>query len=243
MSNHRSGSGRSDGSDRRRSGSDRPERRRRIAVHPGASLPKWVREEILRSTPKDRREPAIAELQRGLTAYAEERFRQALTALRKAKGLAPRAATIRELLGLAAYHAGEWEEGLRELRTYRRLAGDTTHMAVEMDCLRALDRDRDIDKTWETFQEIGGSREADDEVRVVYASHLLDRARVADAWRVVKPGRLSSDAPPSALRRWAVAAKVASASGDTDAAWRLVEAIRENDPDLPWLADLEQSIG
>jgi hypothetical protein len=235
--------GRSGGPDRRRTGPERSDRRRRIAVHPGASLPKWVREEILRSTPKERREPAIAELTKGLSAYAEERYRQAVTALRKAKGLAPRAATIRELLGLASYHAGEWEEGLRELRTFRRLTGDTTHMAVELDCLRGLGRSGDVDKTWETFRELGGSREADDEARVVYASHLLDSGRVAEAWQVVKPGRLSPDAPPSALRRWAVAAKVASEAGDADAARRLVKAIRDADPDVPWLADLEQSIG
>ena len=212
-------------------------------MQPGGQLPKWVREEILRSTPKERRDPAITELTRGLSAFADDRHRQALAALRKAKGLAPRAPTIRELLGLSAYHSRAWEEALRELRTFRRITGDTTHMAVEMDTLRALGRDEDIDKTWDRFTELGGSRAAEDEIRVVYASHLLDRGRTADAWKIVKPGRLTVDAPESTLRIWAVAARVASESGDRETARKLVDAIRKASPDVPWLPDVEQSIG
>lgn len=223
-------------------GANRPPERKRLSVHPGGQLPKWVREEILRSTPKERREPAIKELTRGLGAFADDRHRQALAALRKAKSLAPRAPTIRELLGLSAYHSRAWEEALRELRTFRRITGDTTHMAVEMDALRALGRDEDVDKTWERFLELGGSNEAEDEIRVVYASHLLDRGRVADAWKVVKPGRLTAQAPESTLRRWAVAARVASESGDHETATTLVNAIRKASPDVPWLPDVEQSI-
>lgn len=222
---------------------NRPPDRRRLAVQAGGQIPRWVREEIVRSTPKERRDPAIKELTRGLTAFADDRHRQALSALRKAKALSSRAPTIRELLGLAAYHTGAWEEALRELRTFRRLTGETTHMAVEMDALRALGRDEAIAKTWERFAELGGSREAEDEIRVVYASHLLDRGRLAEAWKVAKPGRLTAEAPESTLRRWAVAARVASESGDPEAARKLVEAIRKASPDVPWLADVEQSLG
>lgn len=199
-----------------------------------------MREEIIRSTPKDRREAALAELTAGLSAFADERFKTAATALRKAKGLAPRAATVRELLGLSAYRSGGWEEALRELRTYRRLTGETTHMPVEMDCLRALGRPDDaVDKTWELYQELDADRDTEDEMRVVYASHLLDRGRIADAWRVIRPGRLITNAPEAALRRWAVAAKVAAASGDQEAAGRLVAEIRKQAPEVEWLEELE----
>lgn len=214
-----------------------------ITVTPGGDLPRWVKDEILRSTPKVRREAALQELRLGLGSYSVDRFRQAAAALRKAKDLAPRAATVRELLGLSLYQLEDWDMALRELRTYRRLTGDTSHLAVEMDCLRAMNRPTDVAKTWATFEELGADREAEDEIRVVYASHLLDAGNTAAAWRVIKPGRLSANAPEPALRRWAVAARVAKAAGDMAAARTLVDAIRKQAPDAEWLEDLQAMIG
>lgn len=202
-------------------------------------LPRWIRDEILHSAPKERREAAIAELEAGLTAYADERFGKAAGALRRAKELAPRAATVREILGLAAYQIEQWEEALRELRTYRRLTGTTDHMAVEMDCQRALGKIDGIDKTWELFTELGGSKEAEDEIRVVYASSLLERGDKERAWFIIKPGRLVSTPSDSMLRRWAVAARVADANKDRDTARTLVLAIRDVNPNLEWLSQYD----
>lgn len=230
------------GQQRRTDREDQPPRRGTITVSPGGRLPGWVRDEIVRSTPKDRREAALSCLEQGLAAFSEDKHRQAVKALREAKDLAPRAATIRELLGLSLYQTESWEEALRELRTFRRLTGDTTHLAVEMDCLRALERDDGVHKTWQVFEERGGSRAAEDEARVVYASFLLDRGELANAWRIIKPGRLVADPAEGTLRRWAVAARVAAASGDLGTARKLVAAIREKEPDLPWLEDLEHLV-
>ncbi|MEV4140507.1 hypothetical protein AB0J72_51130 [Dactylosporangium sp. NPDC049742] len=60
----------------------------------------------------------------------------ALVARRKAS----RIAVVREAAGLAAYHAGEWQTALGELRTYHRMTGRQTHIAVIADCERALGR-------------------------------------------------------------------------------------------------------
>jgi hypothetical protein len=241
-------SSRDDGARRDRSRNDRSpdprdDRRKPLTIQPGAPLPKWVREEITRSTPKDRRDAALIELTKGLESFADDRPRQAVISLRKAKDLSPRAATVREILGLAAYQVEAWEEALRELRTFRRITGETMHMAVELDCLRALGRDSDVDKTFQLFGELGGDRDSEDEVCVVYASHLLDRGRPADAWKVIKPGRLVANPPIAAVRRWAVAARVAAASGDRDAARMLYDAVRRESPDIEWLADLESELG
>lgn len=229
--------------DRGRSPEPREDRRRSLTIQPGTPLPRWVREEITRSTPKERREGALIELSKGLEAFADDRPRQAVAALRRAKSLSPRAATVREILGLAAYQIEEWDEALRELRTFRRITGDTTHMAVEIDCLRAMGRAADVEKAWDLFNELGGERDSEDEVRVVYASHLLDQGRIADAWRVIKPGRLIANPPPAAVRRWAVAARVAAASGDKAAARTLFDAVRRESPDVEWLAELEHRLG
>ncbi len=213
-----------------------------ITAARGGRLPGWVREEVVRSTPRQRRDAALRALSEGIDAFSEERYGKALRSLREAKSLSPRAATIRELLGLAAYQEERWEEALRELRTFRRLTGDTTHMAVELDCLRALGRDADVHKTWERFRELGGGRIADDEARVVYASFLLDQGDLRRAWQVIKPGRLVDNAPESRLRRWFVAARVAAANRDRKAATTLAQAVRKQAPDLPGLEELQAEI-
>lgn len=220
---------------------DRPSgggRRKTITAGTG-QLPRWVREEVMRATAKERREPALAELETGLLAYSEERFGKAAGALRRAKDLAPRAATVRELLGLATYQLEQWQEALSELRTFRRLTGITDHMAIEIDCQRALGKAEGVEKTWELFNELGGSREAEDEVRVVYASFLLERGERERAWSAIKPGRLVANPTESLLRRWAVAARVAAANKDRDTARKLVLAIRDADPDIPWLSEYD----
>src|SRR5699024_7963193 len=51
-----------------------------------------------------------------------------------------RLALVREAVGLVAYAAGDYAEALRELRTYRRISGDQTHLAVIADSLRATGR-------------------------------------------------------------------------------------------------------
>ena len=238
------GSGSSDRGrrDDRRGDGPRPSASDRKRLHGGGQLPKWVRDEITRATPKERRDAAIRELERGVEAFAAGKFPQAAGALRRAKSAAGRVATIRELLGLAAYQTGAWEEALRELRAFRRMSGETDQMPVEMDCLRALGRSKDVDKTFALLQDLGAGRDTDNEARVVYASHLLDEGRIEDAWRVIKPGRLIDSPPASLVRRWAVAARVAAAADDRDAVATFLSAIRDHDPETPWLEDLEREL-
>lgn len=209
---------------------------------PGGELPKWVREEIQRSTPKERREPALKHLSKAIDAYADERYAAALPDLRQAKTLAPRSSTVRELLGLSAYQTENWEEALRELRTFRRISGDVIHMPVEMDCLRALGRDADVTKTWELLQSLDTSATVSHEAKVVYASFLLDQGKALDAWKVIKPGRLVASPSPGELRRWYVAARVALAAGDKDAARRLVAALDEQEPDFEGVDELRAQL-
>jgi tetratricopeptide (TPR) repeat protein len=65
---------------------------------------------------------------------------EALAHARAARQLAPRIAAVREALGLAAYRNGEWQSAIAELRTYHRLTGRQTHLAVIADSERALGR-------------------------------------------------------------------------------------------------------
>ncbi len=244
------GPGRQGPSGRNRSGPDRPNRSSsdrgpsrddRKKLHAGGQLPRWIREEITRSTPKERRDAAIRELENGVEAFAAERYKPAAAALRRAKAAASRSATIRELLGLSAYQTGNWDEALKELRAFRRMSGETDQMPIELDCLRALGRAKDVDKTYDLFHELGGGRDTDNEARVVYASHLVDQGRVEEAWKVIN-AKLVANPPESLVRRWAVAARVAHAAHDDGAASKFLAAIRDHDPELPWLEDLEAEL-
>lgn len=226
----------------RRYGRDTPRERQTITSVSSGQLPKWVRDEILRSTPKDRREPALGHLAKGMEHFADERYPAAAAELRKAKTLSPRSSTVRELLGLSAYRAGQWEEGLRELRTFRRITGDLIHMPVEMDCLRGLGRSNDVTKTWERIQEYDVSPTISNEARVVYASFLLDEGRPRDAWEIIRPGRLIASPSPGELRRWFVAAKVAIEAGDSEAAGKLVAALDEHEPDFEGIEELRRAL-
>jgi tetratricopeptide (TPR) repeat protein len=71
---------------------------------------------------------------------------EALSHALAARRLASRVAAVREAVGLAAYRAGEWQTAIGELRTYHRMTGRQTHLAVLADCERALGRpERAID--------------------------------------------------------------------------------------------------
>ncbi|MGJ9426402.1 hypothetical protein ACHABX_11245 [Nesterenkonia halotolerans] len=63
-------------------------------------------------------------------------FEHALAASRRGGRLG----VVREAVGLTAYAAGDYAEALRELRTYRRISGDQTHLPVQADCERGLER-------------------------------------------------------------------------------------------------------
>ncbi|WP_433533479.1 tetratricopeptide repeat protein [Micromonospora sp. CA-263727] len=71
---------------------------------------------------------------------------EALAHALAARRLASRIAAVREAVGLAAYHNGEWQTAIAELRTYHRMTGVQSHLAVIADCERALGRpERAID--------------------------------------------------------------------------------------------------
>jgi tetratricopeptide (TPR) repeat protein len=64
----------------------------------------------------------------------------ALAHARAARDRASRVAVVREAVGVAAYHAGDYAEAARELRAYRRMSGDQGYRAVLADVERALGR-------------------------------------------------------------------------------------------------------
>ncbi|SCL71747.1 hypothetical protein GA0070606_5821 [Micromonospora citrea] len=160
-----------------------------------------------------------------------------------ARRLASRIAAVREAVGLAAYHAGEWQSAIAELRTYHRMTGLQSHLAVLADCERALGRpERAID----LFR--GADREKLDqavaiELLIVAAGARGDLGQKDAAVAMLQVPELTTEAtePWTARLRYAYAdallavgrseearewfsrAADVDAEGETDAAERLLE--------------------
>lgn len=207
-----------------------------------AGLPRHVVESLMRVTPATRQNAALAALAAAAEAFTDGQYHAAVRKAEHAKELASRDATIREILGLSAYRVGDWQKALRELRTYRRLSGETTHMPVEMDALRALDRPRDVDAAWQEFRKLGGGPAVKKEARVVYASHLIDLDELDKAADVAGSPKKVADPWPEDLRLWYVAARIAALRGDRSRARAIAADIVLADPSFPGLDELDRLI-
>ena len=173
----------------------------------------------------------------------DEEPAEALAHALAARRLASRIAVVREAVGLAAYHAGEWQTAIAELRTYHRMSGRQTHLAVLADCERALGRpERAID----LFR--GADRDALDqataiELLIVAAGARGDMGQTDAAAAMLQVRELTSEStePWTARLRYAYADALLAAgrreearewfsraadideTGETDAAERVLE--------------------
>ena len=225
--------GRSDVADR-----SEPAKRRRDLKGAAVDLPNWVIEALTRVTPKDRVAPALEALGEASSAMSDGRYHAAVKHAKAAKNLAPQDAT----LGLSAYRIGDWDTALSELRAYRRMAGDDTHLPIEMDVLRALKRDRDVEKAWEMLEKADVAPAVWKEGKVVYGTFLLENGDAVGAWDLTGPDRVGPNANEADLRVWYVAARAAAFNGDTATARRIADAIVLNDPSFAGLDALDQEI-
>jgi len=205
-------------------------------------LPNWIVEALVRVTPKERVAPALEALGDASAAMRDGRYHAAVKDAKRAKDLAPQDNTVRETLGLAAYRIGDWDTALAELRAYRRMAGDASHLPIEMDVLRAKGRDRDVTTAWETLKKADVRPAVYKEGQVVYGSFLLDQGDAAAAWDLTGPKRVGPNAKEADLRVWYIAARAAARNGDTDTARRIADAIVLNDPSFAGLDELDREI-
>ncbi len=217
-------------------------KRRRDLQGAAVNLPNWVIENLERVTPKDRIAAALESLGAASEALADGNYQAAVRHGNRAKALSPQDATIRETIGIAAYRLGDWKTALTELRAYRRMAGETTHLPIEMDVLRAQGRTRDVEQAWQELQKRGGHGLVMNEGKVVYASFLLDEDRAPEAWKIVKPGRIEQEPNEGHLRLYFVAARTAAALGDQETARSLSDVIVTTDPSFPGWEQLEREI-
>jgi tetratricopeptide (TPR) repeat protein len=157
---------------------------------------------------------------------------RALAFARAARARAGRVAAVREAVGVAAYHAGEWTEALTELRTARRISGDPRNLALLADCERALGKpaqavrylsDPDVGKL-DTASRL--------ELLIVVAGARRDLGQLDAALAVLARGGLDRARPrPGSARLWYAYADALEAAGRTEDAASWFVAAAEQDPD------------
>jgi tetratricopeptide (TPR) repeat protein len=172
-----------------------------------------------------------------------------------ARRLAARIAAVREAVGLAAYHAGDWQTAIAELRTYHRLTGRQTHLAVLADAERALGRPERAIDLYRNADRKSLDPAAAVELLIVAAGARRDLGQDDAAVAMLQVRELSSDADEpwvprlryayadalfnagrrDEAREWFARAAEADVDAQTDAAERLLEldgvVLTDNDLD------------
>jgi tetratricopeptide (TPR) repeat protein len=158
--------------------------------------------------------------------------RKALAHARAARARAARVAAVREAVGVAAYHAGEWAEALTELRTARRISGDPHVLPLIADTERALGRPEQAARLLSDPDVRRLDAETRAELLIVVAGARRDLGQLDAALAVLARGGLDPDKPrPGAARLWYAYADVLEALGRIDEAARWFAASAARDPD------------
>ncbi|MCC3761547.1 hypothetical protein K3N28_00445 [Glycomyces sp. TRM65418] len=198
----------------------------------------------LRSLNKQLAEAVGNRLIAAAALLAEDDVEGALEQARYARRKASRVAIVREVTGVAAYGAEEWQLAVNELRAAQRLGGTHDHVALIADCERALGHpERAID----LYREYGSDESVDPEVRVelliVASGARRDMGMGEAATAMLKVGGLNSpktepwvarlryayaegllaDGREDEAREWLSKAVAADETGETGAAERLLE--------------------
>ncbi|HEX2144307.1 MAG TPA: hypothetical protein VHG10_07360 [Glycomyces sp.] len=198
----------------------------------------------LRSLNKQLAEAVGNRLLAAAALLAEDDIEGALEQARYARRKASRVAVVREVTGVAAYGAEEWQLAVNELRAAQRLGGTHDHVALIADCERALGHpERAID----IYREYGSDEKVDPEVRVelliVASGARRDMGMGEAATAMLKVGALNSpktepwvarlryayaegllaDGREDEAREWLSKAVAADETGETGAAERLLE--------------------
>ncbi len=233
----------------------RPDRDRTPPATPGPDLPDWADPREL--------DPSVRTALRGLDSRNAEKVAKhlvvagtlvdedpelALAHACAARDRASRLAVVREAVGVAAYHAGDYAEASRELRAYRRMSGEEGYRAVLADCERALGRPEVALRLVREALADRPDRQETVELQLVEAGARQDLGEVAAA-RLVLEGALGGRPAPGrvdlrdegTLRLASAYADLLAASGDPSAdAWR--EVVTAAEPEAEDIAFGEEEV-
>ena len=162
----------------------------------------------------------------------EDDPRRALAHARAARARASRVGAVREAVGIAAYHAGEWAEAITELRTARRITGDPRYLAMLADCERALGRPAQAIRALSEPDVGRMDAQSRAELFIVVAGARRDMGQLDAALAVLARGGLDRDHPrPGAVRLWYAYADALEAAGKREEAASWFAASAALDPE------------
>jgi tetratricopeptide (TPR) repeat protein len=177
-------------------------------------LPRDVLDEVRRSARPTEQQDAIWRLSRAIELLERGDTGAAIREAEKAKRFAVRSAAVREVLGLALYGEGRWQEALGELKAYRRISGRVDQNHVMADCLRGMGRPAEAVPLAEEELRGGVPNEAKAEAVIVAASALADQERFAEALAFLGRARTRDDVSETyTLRLWYVKGDILARAG------------------------------
>jgi tetratricopeptide (TPR) repeat protein len=166
-------------------------------------------------------------------AFAAGNLDRAIQLGEQSKHMALRAASVRELLGLAYYRAGRWQEAARELSAFRRITGSAEQNPVLADCYRAMGKPQRALELCDEIDEARVSPEVFFEGNIVAAGALADMGRVDEAVVRLEALQLHPKvAEPHHLRAWYTLADLLERNARFTQAREWFDAVSAADPDM-----------
>jgi tetratricopeptide (TPR) repeat protein len=194
-------------------------------------LPRDVASELRQTARAGKADAAIARLERAAELMERDDARGAAAEAQKAKDLAPRSPSVREVLGLALYRLERYREALTEMQAYHRMSGRADQNHIIADCLRAVGRsDRAVPLAEEALAARGVPLAAKTEAVIVAASALADQGKFDQALGLLRRIRTRDDvAGPEVIRVWYVTGDILDRAGRPDEASRQFRKILRHD--------------
>jgi tetratricopeptide (TPR) repeat protein len=165
----------------------------------------------------------------------------ALEHAKAARNRAARIAAVREAVGIAAYHCGDWAQALAELRAARRMGSKSPLLPLIADCERGVGRSEraiELARSPEAAQLTGDDA---DELRIVVAGARFDLGQTEQALAILSSPQLDpTRTGQTAARLFYVYAEALLAVGrDADALQWFLHAAAA---DLEGVTDAEERI-
>ena len=114
----------------------------------------------------------------------------ALAHARAARARSGRIAAVREAVGIAAYHCGDWTQALAELRAARRMGSKSPLLALIADCERGMGRPERAIELARGPEAAQLTRDDADELRIVAAGARSDLGQHEQALAILSSPQL-----------------------------------------------------
>lgn len=165
----------------------------------------------------------------------------ALAHARAARNRAGRIAVVREAVGIAAYHSGDWAQALAELRAARRMGSKSALLPMIADCERGVGRPERALELARSDEAAALTGDDAEELRIVTAGARSDLGQLEQALAILSTPQLDpTKVGSTSARLFYVYADTLLALGRTDEA--LQWFVHAEQADTDGITDAEDRI-